>query len=131
MEDCGFLRSLKLEEMGECTEIPVHMTHYINPLKNVTGSSIRVRGNPGGHLWRTWNERRQSVFTKQNSDSCKSDNQFLLKIFPECLYFLKCGDICPRRKCIIVYRKFNASYQSWNRMSKKCALVIFHSQMLK
>lgn len=36
--------------MGECTEIPVHMTHYNNPLKNVTGSSIRVRGNPGGHF---------------------------------------------------------------------------------
>lgn len=77
----------KLEEMGECTEIPVHMTHYINPLKNVTGSSIRVRGNPGGHLWRTWNERRRSVFTKQNSDSCESDNQFLLRNFPRMSLF--------------------------------------------
>lgn len=34
----------KLEEMGECTEIPVHITYYINPIKNVTGSTIRVCG---------------------------------------------------------------------------------------
>lgn len=25
--------------------------------KSVTVSTIRVRGNTGGHLWRTWNER--------------------------------------------------------------------------
>lgn len=131
MEDCGFLRSLKLEEMGECTEIPVHMTHYINPLKNVTGSSIRVRGNPEGHLWRTWNERRQSVFTKQNSDSCESDNQFLLRNFPRMSLFPKVWGHLPSSKMYYSVSKFNASYQSWHRMSKKCALAIFHSQMLK
>lgn len=71
----------KLEEVGECTEIPMRITHYINPRKNVTESTIRVRGNPGGHLWRTWNERPSSS-TEQNSDLPESDNQLLLMSLP-------------------------------------------------
>ncbi|XP_065927828.1 uncharacterized protein [Magallana gigas] len=69
----------KLEELGECTEIPIRMTRYINPQKNVTGSTIRVRGNPGGHLWRTWNDRPSSS-TERNSDLSESDNQLLMSL---------------------------------------------------
>lgn len=71
----------KLEQLGQCTEIPIRMTHYINPQKNVTGSTIIVRGNPGGHLWRTWNDRPSSS-TEQNSDPSESGNQLLLMSFP-------------------------------------------------
>lgn len=71
----------KLEELGECTEIPIRMTHYISSKKSVTGSTIRIRGNPGGHLWRTWNERASSS-TEQSSDSYESDRQSLQMSFP-------------------------------------------------
>lgn len=47
----------KAEEIGFLKTIEVRQTSYINPAKFTTlndGTSIRVRGNPGGSIWRTW-----------------------------------------------------------------------------
>lgn len=71
----------RLEELGECKKIPTHITYCFNPQKSVTDSTIEVEGNPGGHLWRTWNDR-QASFTEQNFESSESDNQLLPMRFP-------------------------------------------------
>uniref|UniRef100_A0A8W8J9L1 Uncharacterized protein n=1 Tax=Magallana gigas TaxID=29159 RepID=A0A8W8J9L1_MAGGI len=42
----------KLECLGECSKVPVRFIQYINPQKCVIESTIRVRGDPGGTLWR-------------------------------------------------------------------------------
>ncbi|XP_061192410.1 uncharacterized protein LOC133200646 [Saccostrea echinata] len=58
----------KLEELGECEEIEVRFG-YIQPSKfttNSSGISIRVRGDPGGCVWRTWNSARMSATPSSN-----------------------------------------------------------------
>lgn len=44
----------KLEELGECTEIPVNIVYSISAEKCNFGATIKVRGNPGGSKWKTW-----------------------------------------------------------------------------
>lgn len=44
----------RLEEIGECTEIPVKRVDSISPQKCNFGATIKVRGNPGGIKWKTW-----------------------------------------------------------------------------
>lgn len=68
----------KLEELGECTEIPIRVTHYINPQKCVTGSTIRIRGNPGGNLWWTWSEEekeRDDDYEEEEDDDYEEDEE--------------------------------------------------------
>lgn len=63
----------KLEEFGKCTEIPVTIVDEISPQKCVVSLSIEVRGNPGGHLWRTWNESSSSS-SEEETDPSDSDD---------------------------------------------------------
>lgn len=44
----------KLEELDEYTEIPVKIVNSISAEKCNFGATIKVRGNPGGSKWRTW-----------------------------------------------------------------------------
>lgn len=64
----------KLESLGECSKVPVRFIQYINPQKCVTESTIRVRGDPGGILWRTWTRatcRTKSVSSESGQTSRK------------------------------------------------------------
>lgn len=56
----------KLEELGECTEIPVKVVDFISPKKCNFGATIKVRGDPGGRLWKTW-EKRTPLSTRPAS----------------------------------------------------------------
>ncbi|XP_021354750.1 uncharacterized protein LOC110451197 [Mizuhopecten yessoensis] len=62
----------KLEELGQCTEIPVQKGRRRIPRKKLTtkndGTDIRVRRDPGGYHWRHWND-------DQTSDDLCSDDQ--------------------------------------------------------
>lgn len=71
----------KLEELGECTEIPVTIADGISPLKCAVGLDIEVRGDPGGHLWRTWIESASSSSEEETypSDSDDSDEEDTLQ----------------------------------------------------
>lgn len=55
-----------LEELGECTEIPVNIVNVISPNKCNFGATIKVRGDPGGQLWKTW-EKGTPLCTRQAS----------------------------------------------------------------
>lgn len=64
----------KLESLGECSKVPVRFIQYINPQKCVTESTIRVRGDPGGTLWRNWtlaSFRTKSVLSESGQSSRK------------------------------------------------------------
>lgn len=70
----------KLQELGKCKEIPIFLTSSIDSRKSVIGLTIEVRGDPGGHLWRRWNECASSS-TEQISEASESDSQPLLRSF--------------------------------------------------
>lgn len=55
----------KLEGLRECSKVPVRFIQFINPHKCVTGSTIRVREDPDGILWR--NLTRATCRTKSMS----------------------------------------------------------------
>lgn len=61
----------KLEELGECTEIPVNRVYSISAQKCNFGATIKVRGNPGGSKWKTWEKEttclRLRLFDDVNS----------------------------------------------------------------
>ena len=62
----------KAEEIGFLKSIYVNETDYIKNDKFTTengGTSIRVRGSPGGSLWRTWKPKRTPTTTHGNNNS--------------------------------------------------------------
>ena len=62
----------KAEEIGFLKSIYVNETDYIRNDKFTTengGTSIRVRGNEGGSLWRTWKPKRTPTTTHGNYNS--------------------------------------------------------------
>ena len=62
----------KAEEIGFLKSIYVIETNYIKYDKFTTkndGTSIRVRGSPGGSLWRTWKPKRTPTTTHGNYNS--------------------------------------------------------------
>ena len=59
----------KAEEIGFLKSIYVNETYYIRDDKFTTengGTSIRVRGSPGGSVWRTWKRKRTPTTTHGN-----------------------------------------------------------------
>ena len=69
----------KLEELGECTTIPICLISAIDSsAKCETEKTIRVRGDPGGYLWRTWGRatrrRRYAALYESDSESTDSDS---------------------------------------------------------
>jgi hypothetical protein len=59
----------KAEEIGFLKSIYVNETYYIRDNKFTTengGTSIRVRGSPGGSLWRAWKRKRTPTTTHGN-----------------------------------------------------------------
>ena len=62
------------EEIGFLKSIDVIETYYIKDDKFTTengGTTIRVRGSPGGSLWRTWKPKRTPTTTHGNYNSNK------------------------------------------------------------
>lgn len=71
-----------LEELGECTKIPVIVVEEISSLKCAVSLTIKVRGNPGGFLWRTWIKSSSSSEEETDpSDSDDSDDDTLRRGF--------------------------------------------------
>ena len=64
----------KAVEIGFLKSIYVNETYYIRNDKFTTengGTSIRVRGSPGGSLWRTWKRKRTPTTTHGNYNSSR------------------------------------------------------------
>ena len=64
----------KAEEIGFLKSIYVNEAYYIRDNKFTTengGTSIRVRGSPGGSLWRTWKPKRTPTTTHGNYNSSR------------------------------------------------------------
>ena len=62
----------KAEEIGFLKSIYVIETYYIKDAKFTSengGTLIRVRGSPGGSLWRTWKRKRTPNTTHGNHNS--------------------------------------------------------------
>lgn len=65
----------KLQDFGKCESIKVRFGN-IQPWKFTTnnrGTSISVRGDPGGRIWKMWGEDQNAVATNKHTE-CKSSH---------------------------------------------------------
>ncbi|OWF55761.1 uncharacterized protein LOC110455930 isoform X2 [Mizuhopecten yessoensis] len=94
----------KLEELGQCTKIPVGKGHRI-PQKKITtlndGTDIRVRRDPGGYHWRHWdNDQLYDDLCSDDQSSNSFDDEDYENGYTK-ITVAESNEI-PSRKCITI-----------------------------